>query len=385
VNGLLTIHAQHARVSILNLPLIQSYKPASFQERGVAVPFTTPRLSGARVRTAQRTGTEFVVPNPSGGRGVYVLHWGGVRQFCRPTVHDTLLHQRIARLPVMDPRGVRRTVHALAAEGMAGSEAAAAAVAAAAADRKERLLTNFLLLILLMEQIEPLGLRVNMETERTPELDLRARRIVSRFAASCGSEPDRVSADLEAISEIFVPIGLEAIAPPSRLPRLNARLDGTATTLGEWARRFPNETSAPLAVSLSRSAALTSACAAATLRDARSMAVNVPGLLRAWISTPAEVTVRTSRPEWVLDGWERFCLLWETASHVSEQCAVLLEMAQIVPVLPREATEWAGQERAELEALEPGLRNARLNEPWRAGAAAFSLIARNEHLQSLIE
>ena len=91
----------------LNLPLLDAYTPTSFQERGVAVPFTTPRLAGARIRRPERSGTEFIVPNPSGGRGVYVLHWGALRQLCRPTVHDTLLHQRIARLAVIDPAGVR--------------------------------------------------------------------------------------------------------------------------------------------------------------------------------------------------------------------------------------------------------------------------------------
>ena len=35
--------------------LIQSLKPASFLERGVAVPFTTPALAGARIRPADRT------------------------------------------------------------------------------------------------------------------------------------------------------------------------------------------------------------------------------------------------------------------------------------------------------------------------------------------
>ena len=141
-------------------PLVQSHKPESFLERGVAVQFTTPQLAGARIRHADRTGTEFVVPNPSGGRGVYILTWGGVRQLCQPTVHDTLLHQRISRLPTMDPGGVRAVAQKLAAEGLAGREATVAAAASAEADRNSLILVNFLLLIILMEQVEPAGLRI---------------------------------------------------------------------------------------------------------------------------------------------------------------------------------------------------------------------------------
>ena len=187
-------------MSTQSFPLIQTYRPTTFRERGVAMPFTSPRLAGARVRPAERTGTEFVVPNPSGGRGVYVLHWGGVRQLCAPTVHDTLLHQRVARLPVMDPGGVRGVARQLAAEGMAGKDAALAARTTQSSDRDELVLVNFLLLITLMEQVEPTGLRVSVATERTPELDFNARRIVSRVGRELGRGTARVGGDLEGLS-----------------------------------------------------------------------------------------------------------------------------------------------------------------------------------------
>ena len=370
-------------MSLLNLPLMESYKPASFAERGVAVPFTTPQLAGARVRAAERTGTEFIVPNPSGGRGVYVLHWGGVRQLSRPTVHDTLLHQRISRLPVMDPRGVRLTARQLAAEGMAGRDASIAAQAGMEADGNEQVLTNFLLLILLMEQIEPIGLRVSAGTERTPELDQRARRILTRFGASIGRDTARMSTDLESLSELFLTIGLNVGGPPARLPRLLARLEANADSLADWTRRFPEDGFAPLAASLARSARVTAACAGATLRSVQAMTHDMKGLLQAWAGAPAEVAKQIARPEWVLDGWERFCLLWETALSLSAQRAVSQEMAQLVPLLPREAADW-GDERMELENLEPMFRTARLNDTWRVGGASYGLVARNERLQALI-
>ena len=370
-------------MSMLNLPLMESYKPVSFAERGAAVPFTTPQLAGARVRAAQRTGTEFIVPNPSGGRGVYVLHWGGVRQLCRPTVHDTLLHQRISRLPVMDPRGVRLAARQLASEGVAGRDATAAARLAVEADKKEQVLITFLLLVLLMEQIEPIGMRIGAEIERTPELDLRARRIVSRFGASIGRNMEGVSADLEALSGLFMTTGLDTDGPPARLPRLLERLEVNGDSLKNWARRHPRDGFTPLATSLARSAHVTATCANAILRTVRAMTHDMRGLLQGWAGAPDEIARQTGRPDWVLDGWERFCLLWETALHLSAQRAVLQEMAQLVPLLPREAVEW-GDERMELENLEPMFRTARLNDTWRAGGASQGLVARNERLQALI-
>jgi hypothetical protein len=366
-----------------NAALLQSHKPASFLERGVAVPFTTPQLAGARIRSAERTGTEFVVPNPSGGRGVYILTWSGVKQLCRPTVHDTLLHQRISRLPVMSPAGVRATARQLAAEGLAGKEATLAATASVALERKELVLVNFLMLIALMEQVEPAGLHMSADTEHTPEIDHRARRILVHVGTALDRTPAQIAQDLESLSALFVPIGLRAETPMARLPGLMARLMATADDLAAWAVQFKDDSRANLGSSLSRSAMVTAACAATAHGAALDMTSNMPGLLKLWANNPAEVVKLTNRPEWILDGWERFCLLWETAATVSSQSAALLEMAQLVPMLPKEGTAF-GQERSELEKLEPGLRSAQLNVSWRGGGALQGLIARNEKLQGLI-
>lgn len=364
-------------------PLVQSHKPESFLERGVAVQFTTPQLAGARIRHADRTGTEFVVPNPSGGRGVYILTWGGVRQLCQPTVHDTLLHQRISRLPTMDPGGVRAVAQKLAAEGLAGREATVAAAASAEADRNSLILVNFLLLIILMEQVEPAGLRISAETERTAELDRRARRIVTQVSGLIGRAVAQISLDLEAISALFVPIGLEAEMPPARLPLLTSRLEAVAEGLARWSEQYSDDGCSGLAGSLSRSAFVTAGCAAAALTAARDLTNDMTGLLRTWARSPAEIARKIASPEWILDGWERFCLLWETAEHISVQRAVLREMAQLVPMLPKEAASWSA-EREELEKLEPALRAAQLNVSWRNGGASQGLIARNERLQAMI-
>lgn len=370
-------------MSPFNLPLIQTYRPASFLERGVAVPFTTPQLAGARIRPAERTGTEFVVPNPAGGRGVYILHWGGIRQLCRPTVHDTLLHQRLSRLPVMDPRGVRLVTRQLAAEGMAGKDAATAAAATIAVDRQDRVLINFLLLITLMEQIEPMGLRASAATDRTPELDQRARRIVTRVGGAIGRGVEQIATDLAALSELFAAIGLDIEGPPCRLPRLAERLASAAAHLIEWAAECPEDGLKDLASSLGRAAHAAADCAAATLQAARDTTTDMSGLLQLWASIPDEIAKQLTRPEWVLDGWERFCLMWETTTSISAQRATLIEMAQLVPALPWELAAWSPRQ-TEPDAQEQVFRNTRVNTGFRGGGASFWLIARNERLQALI-
>ena len=367
--------AQDGRVNGLNLPLLDAHKPATFGERGVAVPFTTPRLAGARLRRSDRTGTEFVIPNPSGGRGVYVLPWGAVRQLCRPTVHDTLLHQRIARLPALDPAGVRLAARQVAEEGLAGRDAAIAAAAAAGSDRRDQVLTNFLLLITLMEQTEPAGLVLSAETERTPELDRRARRIVSRLAAGIGTDAAAIAMALEGLSERFAPLGLGATVPEARVSRQLSQLRATAASLSTFAGPAPKDTATSQAASLARAARAADANASAAARDARDLTRDMSGLIQAWMKHAAPVAAATARPEWILDGWEWFCLLWESETQPAGQRVILRELARIVPMPPRtdgEETDHDADTRGEPP-----------DEPWREDGGRFGLIARNERLRAL--
>src|SRR6185437_16681434 len=87
--------------------LIESFLPTTFLERGVSVPFTTPQLNGARVRPGERKPLELIIPNPSGGRGVYVVPLGNVQDFCSLTVSDRRLADAITRVRGITPSTIR--------------------------------------------------------------------------------------------------------------------------------------------------------------------------------------------------------------------------------------------------------------------------------------
>src|ERR1700712_948232 len=103
-------------VSESRLPLIRPYHPVTFLERGVAVPFTTPMLAGTRARPADKGGLELVIPNPSGGRGVYIMAWTSISALCTPTLHDRQLNERIATLTNVTPHTIRQVGREVAHE-----------------------------------------------------------------------------------------------------------------------------------------------------------------------------------------------------------------------------------------------------------------------------
>ena len=363
------------------LPLVQAFHPATFLERGVAVPFTTPQLAGVRARPAERGGIEFIVPNPSGGRGVYILGWQGVRQICRPTVHDMRLNAHLAALPAVTPAALRRAAQEVADEGLAGREAQAAAAAARAAEGHDRLVTNFLLLLALVGQMEPAGLGdLAAGQGSSAELEQRARRSVAWIAPRLGRPAEAIGAALEELAAVFAGIGLPGQAPPPRIARLLAGLRRLQQELGPWVLRTEVEAAARASL-VAAAAALTLTCAAQTLSEAQAMTADMAEALRRWTDTPGRVAELVARPEWLLDGWEPICLLWTAAGTDAERAAALEEMAALVPVLPRETSEWIGM-AVETEGVLAYRKNVPLNHDWRTGTL-FERVARNERLRAL--
>ena len=369
-------------MSEINLPLTQSYHPTSFVERGVAVPVTTPALLGARMRPAQRTGTEFIIPNPSGGRGVYILDWGGVRQFCRPTVHDTLLHQRVGRLPMMTPPSVRQVARDIAAEGLAGRDARRAAEMAAQADTKRVLLANFLLLMTLVEQVEPTGMVIDEAMSRTPELELRAKHAIRRIAPRVRADPATIAADLETLAGLFARGGLDPWGRSPRLIRLLARMKEFRDRLIRDAGPTLDGSGGGLAGSLIGSIATFIRSAESLIAKAHGRLSDVVGLLGDWHTNPGSIQIAISRPDWLLDGWEPICLLAEVASDSKDSQAIVREVAQLVPTLPKEAMDWVGDALSQ-DALEPSQRSTEQRAFARQSGVSFGLVARNEKLRAM--
>ena len=165
-------------------PSLSEVQPAAtFLERGAALPFTTPLLTGARIRKSQRPGFEFVVLNPSGGRGFYVLRPSGILAFCKPTVHDTMLFSRFSGSASITPASVREAALAVALEGHAGRDAIAAAAASIAADQAQCSKTYTTLATRFMEQVD-----TDTATAVPPAV---SRDVGLRPASRNGAAPDR--------------------------------------------------------------------------------------------------------------------------------------------------------------------------------------------------
>ena len=371
---------QSGQVTTFALPLTGSHEPPTFRSRGVATPFTTPLLSGARVRESGRIGKEIVTPNPSGGRGFYVVQWNGVCALSSPTMHDTLLFQQLGSLRDLAPRTARDAALKVALDGYAGQEALAAARKTIALDRSQRQQANFMLLQNLVDQTEP-G-RPAKAMSRTPEFEQRADAVLRRIAPSLRRSAAELAEDMLAISNAFAAYGLGQHTNAARIPRLIDRLDDTFSAISAWARADADQDMGSVASAVASSIRTAAKWGRSIVTSTRSTLEDPLTLLGRWVSDPGVVKDLAERGEWLLDGWERVCLLWQAPSSITSRNAALFEMAQCLPALPQEAYEWTNP----AVPLQPPDQNCRVvssDSRWHTGSSAIVMIERNEKLRAM--
>jgi hypothetical protein len=362
--------------------LIESHHPATFRARGVAAPFTTPLLTGTRVRESEKTGIELVVPNPSGGRGVYVLDWAGVRSLGTPTVHDTVLIRRLSGCARLDPAAMRSAALAVAQDGYAGRNAVAAATQAIADSAAQCLQAHFLLIVRLVEQVQPAGLTVPSTAARTSDIDRRSSTILHRLAPMMGHAPAELNDGLRAMGDLFAPVGLADQDGDARIPRLLARMQETQDSLAGWLRADAGNDLGGLGRAIARAMHTATDVGRAVMALTRAALADPVGLLRRWCTEPDSVIAIATRVDWLLDGWDWICLLWLSAASDEARRMALLEMAQLIPVLPIEAGAWTDV-AVPAEAMQQPCRVTSREDAWRSGGAAFALIGRNESLRAM--
>lgn len=361
------------------LPQIQPYHPTTFLERGVAVPFTTPLLGGTRARQGdEKHGTELVVPNPSGGRGAYIMPWTSITALCRPTLHDKLLNDRVAALHAVTPGTIRAVARGIAAEGLAGEEAMEAARKAVAAEKNDRIVTNYRLLMALVEQVNVYP----ADGSAGDDLERRAQLTAAWVSPRIGQPVEWVANALEALASVTEGNGVGANASEGRMPRLLTLLRRVVDEIGDWSRSQKDDELAARSRLVRDVAAVTLGMAETVMHQAQGLSGDMVGLLRRWASDKPGVIQITTRPEWLLDGWQEICLVWTHAEGDPARRAALAEIAGLVPVMPREAHEWCDTILSD-DGVARVRRLVNLNEDWRTGATVLDLIARNEHFRAL--
>jgi hypothetical protein len=270
---------------------------------------------------------------------------------------------------------IRNAVCEVAAEGLAGRSASAAARRAHDSDEQALLQTNFDLLLELVRQTERPGEYATPPEQARPlELELRGKRAVARIAPKLGCTTEAVATALEQLAAVFRSVG---VRQPARVPREIDSLRRVRQQVMQFADGSPDESINETSL-VANAADLTIMLAQSTLADVRAVPRDMEALLRRWAKDSAEVAQLLARPEWLLDGWQRVCALWDSTPATGQ---TVVEMAALVPVVPREADQWLSHRLGALvDVPQYRSRIVQALEDWRTGVTLPDLVARNESI-----
>jgi hypothetical protein len=237
----------------------------------------------------------------------------------------------------------------------------------------------------LLAQAEPNVPRpeaARLEAAHTPDLDRRAEALLHRIAPATGRTAAQLAVNLGEIADVFAPLGFASDDGSAQIPRILIGLEEAQTDLSRWLGSDVDNDISGLGEAVSVAMRRTCQSGRLVLTKIRMAPADPAALLRRWIIDADGVTAFAARCAWLLDGWERLSLLWLSVRNRAPRRAALLEMAPIVPVLPREIMEWNDMAIA-AEAMEQPWRIISSEDTWRTGGAAYALIERNEKLLAM--
>jgi hypothetical protein len=358
-----------------------AFEPISFRDRGATVPFTTPLLLNARIRTAASgRGFEMLVANPSGGRGALILPWSAMVEICSPTLFDRHLWESLASSVDISPIGIRHEAQRLATLGLAGRQAA---LAAKDAQRREetsqRSLRRMLLDALISATETPNESAGRPNANEGQAFFKRGERAMARAAAMAGVGMAEFAADLEALALALSGAPPEMEGEDARLRRMMHELERMADEITDWVADEQQEAAHVMAAKfVVATARQTLECGVLALAHTDTLIADLGLLLPKWRAEKNSILESARAPDWVLDGWKTPMALWQAAGP-KQRHAAIWEMALIAPILPREAKIWLGKKTDWRDTPRRITQVVREKSDWRSGNM-MELVARNENL-----
>lgn len=327
--------------------------PATFQERGVSIPFTTPSIAFSRVRSDGREGLEVLVPGLSGGQGVYVIPWRGLRDMFKMSVHDRALHEEIDGLKDADPARIREIVLNVAMTGLAGPAAAAAARGALGQDDDDRLLASFHLIAAVIRGITGTELKLSLAELATEAGQREVRGTLNRIADKLGMPAMSLHERMDAWAALISAIGVSAMKSKCRIGRLVNRIETFSDTVGIWGDQSFTE-NRELGHMICNVSFETLAVTRAYLTTLDKFTEAAGDTLTNWERASPSVHALAQKTEWLLDGWGSLVGLWDAGINepAHELDTIVGTIFRLLPLVPRDELDarrrerWASFEKA---------------------------------------
>jgi hypothetical protein len=357
----------------------RQFLPSTFEERGIAVPFTTPLLAHSRVRKNYRGQLELSIPNFAGVDGNYVMPWKAVCDLVEPTLHDKLLFEHVIDSKVTTPHEMRIAALSVATTGIAGPEVAEAAKKAVAMDEESKALHHVVLILRLLEETSN-GTAIDLREIGSVDRQEYVRKALAQVSGELGMAADALDERIAELTRMTYPVGVDWNPIEGRLRVQIRALSQFRDALYTWGNDQVNE-AGERAVFSSEVADLTLATSSGILNNFNEAMKSPFSVVSAWRKATAEVERFSSRLLWLLDGWDTVVHWWECCKDENERIFAAEQMTAVLPLIPANEIEMSQREAAN-GLIEKSNRWVRLNRDWSTGEIDVELIHRMETVKA---
>lgn len=312
--------------------------PSDFNQRGVAVPFTTRLLFFARMRNGSSGTIEYLVPGLAGGLTTCIIPQGKIGQTLSMTVFDRALMDELSELSKISPAEIERAKLAVGLTGLGGSRLMRLARQRKEADRfathaLESLLINDLLAALGAEHVDFDGMEI--EALRT-----RAAAALEPHAAALDASVDAILSRIGQWAHLTLPIGCRDLDLEGPYTATLTDMERFAASLMDWLISEPVGP-AEMAQRIAVAARKTAATAQEWVVRIEGYRADILERLKGWDTTWASLTNDVEMVSNITDGWQRMVDKWDATARMErvDQRELVELYALYLPVLPRKAAE----------------------------------------------
>jgi hypothetical protein len=357
--------------------------PASlsrFQAEGVAIEFTTPVLSSARVRPSEMDKLEVIISDLGGGRGQYVVPMRHLTKVVTLTVHDRTLCEEVMHRNAQSPDEIRSAMLTVAKMGLAGQQAAKSARQTIEDEQKERLLTTVCLIhraITLSSNDQAAVPSLNALASGTNRGQMK--QLLAKVARSAGLSPDAIYGVLEEWGGIVGAVGVPGMPLECRLRRLGGQIFDFGSQLRQWAEEeisHVGDGARLVATQADRVGAAAEREVAAVDAFTNRMHEVVPG----WQTARDEVRAAVAKLTWTMNGWEVNLRRWRAAAQTSHEDQVRV-VAAIRATMPQESEQMIPDGWNDDSGARRGTRKVQAHQDWKTGQVDFDVVRRLEALK----
>lgn len=357
------------------------YMPVTFEDRGAAIGFTTPKLNQARIRQKEERSLELLVPDFADSGGTYVIPWKAVPNIVSMTLHDRELHKLISEKWCVTPRDVRRVQMDVGARGLAGPVMARACKQALGEDTRLGMAANFALIQKVFGFLGFETSELRASNFLTPQTQAHVKRAFQVLAKEISTTPAECYGAIAEQSASLAELGVPGADPPGRLRRLMAEMRSLSISLDGWSATTYSELRSKTTI-VKAVLEQTLLVADFDLNRLDQRIAKISSFIKNWHRESREVQRLGLRLTWLLDGWDHIAASWEHAIACPDADPVetLNEIVRVLPRVPRKELEGIPQFAETPEKLTSN-RRVQSTQDWRTRSSDFELVQRLEAIK----